>query len=357
MRAGGGLPFKRVLNRPTLNILTLTEPEPPSRRNPDSPGKGCFFMAKIAIIGAGQVGATAAYTLAVSGLAQEIAVVDLNVNLARGVANDIAHGMPFCAPTRLSSGSYEAAEGADLIFMTAGASQRPGESRRNLAGRNLQVMESACSEIVRRAPAAVLVVVSNPLDALTRAAADITGFPARRVFGSGTVLDTMRLRAMLADHAGVDARNVHAYVLGEHGDSELPAWSLARIAGMSLAEYCGVQEPTQAFAGILNRRFEAEVRDAAYALIEQKGSTCYAVALAMKRIASAVLRDERAILTVSAPLNGEYGLRDVALSLPCVVGRAGIVRILTPTLSSGELDALKISAGAIQATLPERVPG
>lgn len=310
-------------------------------------------MSKITIIGAGQVGATAAYTLAVSGLAQEIAIVDINENLARGVAADISQGMPFCAPTRLSAGGYSAAEDSDLIFMTAGASQNPGESRRDLVGRNLRVMESACNQIVERAPNAVLVVVSNPLDVLTRAAVGMTGFPAHRVFGSGTVLDTMRFRAMLADFAGVDARNVHAYVLGEHGDSELPAWSLTSIAGMPIEGYCQAGGCMTETLETLDRRFDREVRGAAYALIEQKGSTCYAVALAMRRIATAVLRNEQSILTVSTLLNGECGLYDVALSLPCVVGREGIVRVLNTPLSPEEQEALRASAHAIRATLPD----
>lgn len=311
-------------------------------------------MSKIAVIGAGQVGATSAYTLAISGLAQEVAVVDINERLAQGVAADIAHGMPFCAPTRLAAGGYEAAEAADLVFMTAGVSQRPGESRRELVGRNLRILENACAEIARRAPEAVLVVVSNPLDVLTRAAVEMTGFPVYRVFGSGTVLDSMRFRAMLADYAGVDPRNVHAYVLGEHGDSELPAWSMTRIAGMTVEDFGG-DGFTSGKMEALNQRFDAEVRDAAYALIEQKGSTCYAVALALRRIASAVLRDEHSILTVSTLLSGEYGLSDVALSLPCVVGREGILRVLNAPLWRDELDALQNSARAIRANQPEYV--
>lgn len=306
-------------------------------------------MAKIAMIGAGQVGATAAYTLAVSGLTEELAVVDINEALAQGVVSDIAHGMPFCAPVQCKSGGYDAAKDADLVVMTAGAAQRPGETRRELVGRNLRVMESAGREIARVAPRSTLVVVSNPLDALTMTAVEATGFPKQRVFGSGTVLDTARLKTMLSGYTGVDARSIDTYVLGEHGDSEFAAWSLTRIAGMPLEAYCG-----GALSESMKQRFDREVRNAAYAVIEQKGCTCYAIAQAIQRICEAVLRNEHSILTVSVMPDGLYGLRDVALALPCVVGRGGVERILEVPLSDEEMHSLHHSAEAIRATLPEK---
>ena len=306
-------------------------------------------MSKIAVIGAGQVGATTAYTLAVSGLAEEIAVVDLNEALARGVAADVAHGMPFCAPVRLCAGDYGAAEGADMVIMTAGAAQRPGETRRELIGRNRGIMESAGRSIARAAPNSVLVVVSNPLDVLTTAAAEVTGFPESRVFGSGTVLDTARLKALLSAHTGVDARDVSAWVLGEHGDSEFVAWSLTRIAGQSVEDYCrlcGRCDSTLPEA--LRAQFDDGVRSAAYAVIEQKGATCYAIALAVRRICQAVLRDEKSILTVSVPAGGRFGVPDAALSLPCVVGRSGVERVLEVSLSPEEERLLRQSAEVIR---------
>jgi len=305
-------------------------------------------VAKIAVIGAGAVGATTAYTLTESGLAQEIAVVDINEKLAEGVASDIAHGVPFLPPVRLDSGGYGAAAEADIVIMTAGAAQKPGETRRELVGRNLKIMESAGREIARVAPECVLIVVSNPLDVLTRAAMEFTGFPTNRVVGSGTVLDTARLKAMLSKHTGIDPRSIDACVLGEHGDSEFAAWSLTRIAGMRAEEYCAVCGGCEScLPEEMRARFDSEVRNAAYAVIEQKGSTCYAIAQALRRICGAILRDEHSILTVSTKTEGLYGLPDVALSLPCVVGRRGVERVLEVTLNDEERRLLYASAEII----------
>lgn len=308
-------------------------------------------MAKIAVIGAGQVGATAAYTLTASGLAQELAVVDINEKLAEGVATDIAHGVPFMPPVKLSSGSYDAAADADIVIMTAGAAQKPGETRRELVGRNIRIMETASREIVRVAPECILIVVSNPLDVLVRAAVEFTGFPKERVVGSGTVLDSARLKAMLSKHTGIDARSIDAYVLGEHGDSEFAAWSLTRIAGMRTEDYCKICGGCDStLADEMHERFDSEVRNAAYAVIEKKGSTCYAIGQALQRICQAILRNEHSILTVSTLAGGLYGLPDVALSLPCVVGRGGIERVLEVSLSAEEEALLHRSAEAIRKT-------
>ena len=229
------------------------------------------------------------------------------------------------------------------------AAQRPGETRRELIGRNRGIMESAGRSIARAAPDSVLVVVSNPLDVLTTAAAEVTGFPESRVFGSGTVLDTARLKALLSAHTGVDARDVSAWVLGEHGDSEFVAWSLTRIAGQSVEDYCrlcGRCDSTLPEA--LRAQFDDGVRSAAYAVIEQKGATCYAIALAVRRICQAVLRDEKSILTVSVPAGGRFGVPDAALSLPCVVGRSGVERVLEVSLSPEEERLLRQSAEVIR---------
>ena len=195
-------------------------------------------MAKIGIIGAGQVGASCAFALAQAGVAEEIALADIKTEKAAGEALDIAHGVPLLPAVRVTGGGYAEIDGADVVVMTAGANQAPNETRRDLLLKNLSVMQDAAREIARRAPACVLLVVTNPVDALTRAALAQTGFSPERVLGSGTVLDSQRLRFMLSEHTGVDARSIHAYVLGEHGDSELPAWSTVSIAGMTLEEYC-----------------------------------------------------------------------------------------------------------------------
>ena len=311
-------------------------------------------MAKIAIIGAGQVGATMAYTLALSGVASEIALIDINEVKARGEALDIAHGMPLCPPARVSGGGYEQLDGADITIMTAGANQAPGETRRALTGKNMRVMGAAAKEIIARAPDTILVVVTNPCDPLTRAAIDMTGFPARRVIGSGTTLDTLRLRAMLAEHTHLDARNIHGFVLGEHGDSEFPAWSTVSISGMNMDEYCrdcgqcDWQLPER-----MRQMFDSEVRKAAYKVIDMKGATFYAVAVAARRICEAILRDEHSILTVSSLLSGEYGIEDVCLSLPCVVGRRGLERVIPLKLDAEEELMLRHSADVVRAMVKE----
>lgn len=307
-------------------------------------------MSKIAIIGAGQVGASCAFALAQIGLAQEIALVDLKTDKARGEALDIAHGGPLLPAVRVTGGGYEMLDGSELVVMTAGANQAPHETRRDLLQKNIGVMRAAAQEIRRRAPEAVVLVVTNPVDALTRAALEHTGFPPQRVLGSGTVLDSLRLRFMLSEHTGVDAASIHAYVLGEHGDSELPAWSTVSIAGMTLEEYCRDCGGCEScLPDRMRAAFDENVRHVANRIIAWKGATFYAIAVAVRRIAQAILRDEHSILTVSSLLTGEYGLADVCLSLPCVVGRAGVLRRIPVNLAPDEIAALRASADAVRA--------
>ena len=307
-------------------------------------------MAKIAIIGAGQVGASCAFALAQTGLARQIALADVREYKARGEALDIAHGAALLPSVRVEGGGYEVIDEADLAVMTAGANQAPGESRRDLLQKNIAILRAAAGEIARRAPRAVLLVVANPVDALTRAAIKATGFPPARVLGSGTVLDSLRLRFMLSEHTGIDASSIHACVLGEHGESELPAWSSMSIAGMTLEEYCNDCGGCDAcLPEVMRAAFDREVRRAAERVIAWKGATFYAIAVAVRRIAQAILRDERSILTVSSLLEGEYGLENVCLSLPCVLGRAGVLRRIPVKLAADELAALRASADAIMA--------
>ena len=306
---------------------------------------------KIAIVGTGYVGATTAYTLMLSGLATHISLVDINLGKAEGEALDLQHGMPFCQPALIDFGGYEQCEGADMVIITAGANQKPGETRMDLTEKNLAIFRQMIPEIVRHSGDAVLLVVTNPVDVLTLETIRLAGLPAGRVIGSGTVLDTSRLRYLLSAHANVDPRSVHTYVLGEHGDSEFPAWSLTNIAGQRLDVYCkgcglckeGIMTDE------LRSRFADEVRASAYRIIEKKGATYYAVALAVRRICEAVLRDEKSILTVSSLLTGQCGLNDVCLSLPCIVGAQGVERTLDVELSVDELSALHASAEAVRS--------
>ncbi len=303
---------------------------------------------KAVVIGAGQVGATTAYTLLISGLLSELILIDVNQDKALGEAMDIAHGMPLCPPADVRRGDYPDCEGADIVILTAGLGQKPGETRRDLLDKNVRVFQSIVPQVVRYAPDAILLVVTNPVDVLTRETIRISGLPAERVIGSGTVLDTSRLKYLLGRHTGVDPRNIHAFILGEHGDSEFAAWSVTRIGGMQPEEYCRSGHCEGFLDQETARRIENEVRRAAYTIIDLKGATYYAVALAVRRIVEAILRDERSILTVSSLLSGQYGLTDVCLSLPTVIGARGVERVLPVSLNDSELSSLHASARAVR---------
>lgn len=309
-----------------------------------------IIMAKISVIGAGQVGATLAYTLAISGTATELVLVDIDFDKATGEMLDISHGLQFIAPVTLSSGDYELIRGSDIVAVTAGAPQKDGEGRRSLLTHNSAILADVCENVVRYAPECVLLIITNPVDALTYEAINLTDMPVGKVIGSGTVLDTSRFRAMLSEHTGVDARNIHAYVLGEHGESEVPAWSMINIAGMGVGEYCRTCGGcADSIDSQLNETFNEKVRNVAQTIIEKKSATYYGIALASRRIIEAVLRDENSILTVSALANGEYGISDVCLSLPRIIGRGGVVKTLNITLNAEEKLLLNNSADIIRS--------
>ncbi|NLF22800.1 MAG: L-lactate dehydrogenase [Lentisphaerae bacterium] len=307
---------------------------------------------QVVIVGAGDVGASLAYALAPSGLAESIALVDLNTDLAKGQALDLAHGLPYLPPVDIHAGTAEDYADAAVIVITAGAKQRPGEPRLGLLGRNAAIISGIMDEIVARNSHGVVIIVSNPVDILTQVALRRSGWPKHRIFGSGTVLDSARFRYLLSRHCNVDARNVHAYILGEHGDSEVAAWSMTHVAGMPIADYCAV-------CGQCNGWEEAkdeivrQVRDSAYHIIGYKGSTCYGIGLALVRIVGAVLRNERSVLSVSSLMDGTFGLHDVCLSVPCIVGAQGIEQIVTGHLTDAELAALHQSADVLRRTLAE----
>lgn len=302
--------------------------------------------AKIAIVGAGRVGSTFAYALAASSVVREIVVIDADRSRAEGEAMDIAHAVPFYAPVSVRPGGLADAAGAAVTVIAAGAAQREGESRLALLARNVEVLRGIVTEVVRVNPEGQILVATNPVDALTFAALRLSGLPPAKVFGSGTVLDTARLRAELAAHYCVDARNVHAYVLGEHGDSEFVAWSAASLANVHLQEYCrltGMSCTTQNMADIA-----VQVRDAAYEIIRRKGATNFAIAAALTRIIEAVVRDQASVLTVSTLVDGHYGIQGVCLSLPAIVDRSGIRRVLPIPLSEDEIGSLRRSADAVR---------
>ena len=304
---------------------------------------------KVAVVGAGRVGSTFAYTLAASGLVREVVVIDADLARAEGEAMDIAHAVPFHAPVAVRAGALEAAADAAVTVIAAGAAQREGESRPALLRRNAEVLRGIVEAVVRANPDGMLLVATNPVDALTYAALRLSGLPSSKVIGSGTVLDTARLRSELGAHYGVDPRNVHAYVLGEHGDTELVPWSSATLANVQLHEYCrltGMACTPDHMDAIAVR-----VRDAAYEIIRRKGATNFAIAAALTRIIEAIVRDESSVLTVSTLVDGHYGIREVCLSLPAVVGREGVRRVLPIPLSDDEVARLRASAAAIRSTI------
>ena len=300
---------------------------------------------RVAIVGAGNVGASFAFSLLNSSLATEIVLIDANQARAEGEAMDLNHAVPLSQSTRIWAGNLSDTAGSLLTVITAGSAQRPGETRLDLAGRNINILRSIIPEVVHNNPHGIILIASNPVDVLTYAALKISGLPANQVFGSGTILDTARFRYLLSQHFGVDPRSVHAYIIGEHGDSEVPVWSLANIAGMRLPVFCQ-QNNLACQDQFLDQIFQ-QTRDAAYEIIQRKGATYYAIAVGLTRIAEAIIRDQNTVLSVSSLVNDYYGLQDVCFSLPSVVDRGGVERILRLELSERELAGLEASAALL----------
>lgn len=302
---------------------------------------------RVAVVGAGHVGATFAFALLLSGVASDIVLVDADAARAEGEAMDLDHAIPYGRPARVHAGGLEACAGADVVVLTAGAGQRPGETRLDLAGRNAAIFRGLVPEIARHVPDAVLVVATNPVDVLTLGTLRLSGFPPARVIGSGTILDTARLRFLLGRHFGVEPRSVHAHVVGEHGDSEVVVWSTANIAGVPLDDLCQ--------SGVLGCQPEEradiarQTRVAAYEIIQRKGHTAYAIGAGLVRLVEAIVRDQKTVLSVSTLQQGQYGLSGVCLSLPTVVGRGGAERVLPLPLTDEEREGLLRSAETIRA--------
>lgn len=297
---------------------------------------------KVGIVGAGMVGSSAAFAMVMRGIASEIVLVDRNEKLAAAQAQDILHATPFAAPTRISAGGYPELAGSKVIILAAGVSQEPGESRLHLLERNAKVFAAIIPPSLAAAPDAVLLVTSNPVDVMTEVARRISGLPAERVFGSGTVLDTARFRALLGEHVGVSLKSVHAYVLGEHGNSEVLWWSGANVGNVgvhAMAEQIGKPIDAAARAAI-----DDAVRRAAYRIIDGKGATWFGIGSGLARIVQAIFTDEKALLSVSAFTPLCEGVTDVTLSLPRIVGADGVGARLIPNLDDCERAALRHSA-------------
>lgn len=297
---------------------------------------------KISIIGAGFVGSTTAFALMNDDIASEIVIVDINKEKAEGEAMDLYQGNVFVSPVNIIAGDYPDTKDSDIVIITAGLAQKPGETRLDLVNRNIDIYKQLIPSIVEYNPDAILLVVSNPVDILTQVTYELSGFPANRVIGSGTVLDTARFQSALSKKFGVDARNIHANIIGEHGDSEIATWSLTTIAGLTIEQYCenmGIE-----FDKAMADEITHGVKTAAYEIINRKGYTNYAVALAITRIVKAILRNENSILTVSSLLDGAYGIEGVYTSVPTVVGRSGTKNNIEVPYSSNEVEALRESA-------------
>ncbi|MCL2663048.1 MAG: L-lactate dehydrogenase [Oscillospiraceae bacterium] len=312
-----------------------------------------MLKGKVAVIGAGFVGSTIAYTLMLSGLVSEIVLLDINGDKADGDALDMNHGMSFISPVKITGGDdYSNIKGSDMLIITAGVGQRPGENRIDLLKRNVAVFEDILNKSLKYCDSnTIIMVVTNPVDILTYVAQKVSGFPKNTVIGSGTVLDTARLKYLIGEYTGIDPRNVHSYIIGEHGDTEVAAWSMTTIAGISLEDYCGIcklcGDEKAGGIRICKDEFYVKTRDAAYHIIEKKGATYYAIALSVRRIVESIIGNENSILTVSSLLEGEYGIRDICLSVPTVVNSRGADGILELPFSEDECKALTASADTL----------
>lgn len=297
---------------------------------------------KAAMIGCGFVGSASAFALMQSGLFSELVLIDANHDKAEGEAMDIAHGLPFAGQMKIYAGDYDDIVDAAVIIVTAGAAQKPGETRLDLVNKNVNIFKSIIPEIAKRNYKGILLIVANPVDILTYTAVKLSGLSENRVIGSGTVLDTARLKYALGEHLEVDSRSVHSFIIGEHGDSEIVAWSSTNVSGIPVNDFCELR-------GHFNHeeamhRIADDVKNSAYDIIEKKGATYYGIAMSVKRICECIMRDEKSILPISSMMHGEYGISDICLSMPTVVGREGVETRVPIQLNEQEESALSASA-------------
>lgn len=310
-------------------------------------------IRKAAIIGCGFVGASSAFSLVHKGLFSELVLIDANHSKAEGEAMDLSHGRPFTSPMKIYAGTYDDVSDCALIIITAGANQKPGETRLDLVHKNISIFKKIIPEITKRNFEGTLLIVANPVDILTYAALKISGYPKERVLGSGTVLDSARFRYLLSEHLHVDSRSVHAYIIGEHGDSELAVWSSANVSGIGINDFCELRGHYD-HAEAMDRIYRT-VRDSAYEIIDRKGATYYGVAMAVSRIAEAIIRNEHSVLPVSSLMEGEYGLSDLCISVPTIVSAKGAEQVLEIPLSDEEKENLQKSAAELKKVLESAI--
>ena len=306
-------------------------------------------LRKAAVIGCGFVGSASAFSLMNSGLFSELVLIDADQAKAEGEAMDISHGVPFARQMKIYAGNYDDIVDAAIIIVTAGANQKPEETRLDLVHKNVAIFKSIIPEISKRNCKGILLIVANPVDILTYTALKLSGFEENRVIGSGTVLDTARLKTQLSEHLQVDSKSIHAFIIGEHGDSEIAAWSSSNVSGISLDDFCEMRghyhhrEATEEIA--------EKVKNSAYEIIEKKRATYYGIAMAVKRICEVIIRDEKSILPISSMMHGEYGIDDVVLSMPAIVGKNGLETKVPIELDEEEQAALKKSADTLKEVL------
>ncbi len=298
---------------------------------------------KIAIIGAGKVGSTFAFALMISGLAREIVIIDKNESLAFGESMDLIHGISLTHPTKIYAGSFENCNDADIVVITAGANQKPGQTRLDLVQANVAIFKDIIPQICEYAENSILLVVTNPVDILTHVTLKLSGYPSGRVIGSGTVLDTARLKYLISEYTQVDPNNIHAYIIGEHGDSEMPVWSNASIGGMDIDTFCATYTKLDDVKTHLNDIF-GKVKNAAYQIIQAKGATNYSIALALVKITRSILRNENSILPVSTYISEYYGIENICISIPSIININGVEKYLKIELTESEQQLFKNSA-------------
>ena len=308
-------------------------------------------VRKVAMIGCGFVGSASCFALMQSGLFSEMVLIDANREKAEGEALDISHGLPFASPMQIYAGDYDDIIDAAIIIISAGAGQKPGETRLDLVKKNVGIFQSILPEIAKRNVQGILLVVANPVDILTYVAQKMSGLPENRVFGSGTVLDTARLQYMLGQHLAGDPRNVDAMIIGEHGDSEIAAWSCVRVSGVPLNDFCEMRGHFQHEQAM--HEIAENVKNSAYEIIEKKKATYYGIAMSVKRICEAIIRDEKSVLPVSSAMHGEYGLNDVTLSMPAIVGKDGIETLVPMELDEKEQTELQHSSVVLKDVIKQ----
>lgn len=304
---------------------------------------------KVAVIGCGFVGSTIAFALMQSGLFSDMVLIDVDMKKAEGEALDIGHGIPFARPMKIWAGVYEDIADAGIVIITAGANQKPGETRLDLVHKNINILKNIMPEVTKYNKTGIILMVANPVDILTYATIKISGLPENRVIGSGTVLDTARLKYEVGELLEVDSRGVHAFIVGEHGDSEIAAWSSANVSGVPLKDFCKIRSDIDSsMLKEATREIADRVKNSAYEIIERKQATYYGIAMAVKRICEAIIRDEKSVLPISSMMHGEYGLTDVVLSMPAIVGENGVEHVVPVSLDEEEQKQLWNSAQVLK---------